>query len=197
MNIEEITLSYTYFHILPTADLRAIEKKIYRQSHPKPDDVNHYSHRLQPLKDIYFHSDHLREDELLRGSQSLTYLLWRNHFYSTTCCRKLPTYPNSPTKPGFFRFAIHKCYGASNKHLLYQLLGEIGLQTGVILLLSCILTYGLHPYFIQVLSPEHIYPFELFNLSNFVFVVIYMSDYGDHLFHFILSLQTTINRLKV
>ena len=61
---------YTYFHILPTADLRAIEKKLPTIASNMPDDVNHYSHRLQPLKDIYFHSDHLREDELLRGSQS-------------------------------------------------------------------------------------------------------------------------------
>ena len=123
------------------------------------------------LKDIYFHSDHLREDELLRGSQSLTYLLW-----SITILILLLAAGNflliriAQQDRDSSRFAIHKCYGASNKHLFYQLLGEIGLQTGVILLLSCILTYGLHPYFIQILSPEHIYPFELFNLSNFVFV---------------------------
>lgn len=162
---------YTYFHILPTADLRAIEKKLPTIASNMPDDVNHYSHRLQPLKDIYFHSDHLREDELLRGSQSLTYLLW-----SITILILLLAAGNflliriAQQDRDSSRFAIHKCYGASNKHLFYQLLGEIGLQTGVILLLSCILTYGLHPYFIQILSPEHIYPFELFNLSNFVFV---------------------------
>ena len=161
---------YTYFHILPTADLRAIEKKLPTIASNMPDDVNHYSHRLQPLKDIYFHSDHLREDELLRGSQSLTYL------WSITILILLLAAGNflliriAQQDRDSSRFAIHKCYGASNKHLFYQLLGEIGLQTGVILLLSCILTYGLHPYFIQILSPEHIYPFELFNLSNFVFV---------------------------
>ena len=162
---------HTYFHILPTADLRTIENKLPAIASNMPDDVNHYSHKLQPLKDIYFHSDHLREDELLRGSKSLTYLLW-----SITILILLLAAGNflliriAQQDRDSSRFAIHKCYGASNKHLFYQLLGEIGLQTGVILLFSCILTHVLHPYFIQILSPEHIYPFKLFNLSNFMFI---------------------------
>lgn len=162
---------YTYFYIPSTADLQAIEKKLPTIAYNMSEDVNHFNYKLQPLKDIYFHSDHLREDELLRGTSSITYLLW-----GITLLILLLAAGNflliriAQQNRDSSRFAIHKCYGASNRHLFYQLLGETGVQTGVILLLTCILTYWLHPYFIRILSPEHIYPFDFSRFSNLLFM---------------------------
>ena len=163
---------YTYFQITPTADIEGIEKKLSGIAYNDPEDIELFSYKLQPLKDIYFHSDHINQDELLRGSLSLTYLLW-----GITLLILLLAGGNflliriAQQNRDSSHFAIHKCYGAANKHLFYQLIGEIGVQTGVVLVITYFLTHLLHPYFIRILSPDHVYSLEWFNYPNLLFVM--------------------------
>ncbi len=61
-------------------DLERVEKALQEITLQRTETATHCSYRLQPLKDTYFHSDHIEQDELLRGSPILTYLLWESLF---------------------------------------------------------------------------------------------------------------------
>lgn len=189
---------YTYFRLSPRTDLERVEKALQEITLQRTETATHCSYRLQPLKDTYFHSDHIEQDELLRGSLSLTYLLW-----GITLLILLLAAGNflliriAQQNRDSSRFAIHKCYGASNTHLLYQLISEIGLLTGVTLVLAFILTSLLHPYIIQVLSPDHVYPFLFFSFSNLLFVVFTCCIMGSICYFLYFHFKQRINRLGV
>ena len=168
--------SYNYLQLTSTADIPVIERMIPEMIEKNNSYLKADEHRcqLQPLTDIYFHSNHLPSDSILRGQISLSLLL-----YGITLLVLFLALGNymmiktAQINKDITRMAIQKCFGADNRTIRHQLSLEIGIHTLCALLLSLILAYVLHPYIIEILSPEHPYAFHLSfqKLAGFLLLV--------------------------
>lgn len=156
--------SNTYLQLTSTADIPTIERMIpemIEKYYPyiKADENKHH---LQPLTELYFHSNHISKDECLRGQISLSLLLYG--IILLILFLALGNYimiKTAQINRNMTRMAIQKCFGADNRTIRHQLSLEIGIHTLCALLLSLALAYVLHPYIIEILSPEHPYAFHL------------------------------------
>lgn len=69
----------------------------------------------------------------------------------------------------FSTMAIQKCYGANNRNLQFLLLLETGIQVFVALILACMVTHTLHPWFVRIISPRQLYSLSLTLGDIFIF----------------------------
>lgn len=156
--------SYTFLQLTSTADIPSIEQKIpeiieKNYSYLKADESKC---QLQPLLDVYFHSNHLYSNTILQGQTSLSLLLYG--IILLILFLAIGNYMMIKTaqiNKDISRMAIQKCFGANDRTLRLQLSLEISTHALCALFLSLILTYLLHPYIINILSPTHPYTFHL------------------------------------
>lgn len=130
--------------------------------------------RLQPFRDIYFHSDHIAPDNMLRGSWLFTLLLCS----ITLLILFLAASNYIMIKTAQFQqkeitgFALQKCFGADSGSFKLQLFAEIGLQILVALGIAIVAGYLLHPVINRILSPHHPYAFTFGGKEMLLFLLI-------------------------
>ena len=182
--------SYTYLQLASTADISVIERMIPQMIEKNNSylKANEYRCQLQPLTDIYFHSNHLHPEAILRGQISLSLLLYG--IILLILFLALGNYimiKTAQINKNITRMGIQKCFGADNRTIRLQLSLEIGIHTLCALLLSFALAYVLHPYIIEILSPEHPYRFHL-SFQKFagflllVFFAMFLTGFVLHLY---------------
>lgn len=116
---------------------------------------------LQPLNDIYLHSEHIRDYEdvfrygslrfnyILSGVALLILLLASCNYLMTELAR---LHKNSAM------YAIQRCFGAGDSAMRKQIFLEIGVYVALALFLAVWLASALHPWFVAVVSPGQTYP---------------------------------------
>lgn len=162
----------------PQADVRKVEKTIpelYVQNY-KYGASQKLQVKLQPLNDLYFHSEHIASNEwwgyIPQGSPQLTLILCIVTFIILllVTCNFLMIKIARLSKE-FAGLAVQKCYGASNRTLQMQFLLETGVQVIIALVIAIIATYILHPRFIEIISPKQLYPLHL-SIADIAFFAI-------------------------
>ena len=160
---------FTFLKLSPRTSPVSIEKALPKIAEKMSEESEIY--KLQPIKDIYFHSTHLYSDEFLRGSYYLTFLLYTIMWIILILAiSNYSLIRIAQQNKDLAKFAIHKYYGAKNTNILRQIAGEIGIQTCIALLLAYLLTCLLHPYIIRILSPRHPYALHLPVATNLLFI---------------------------
>ncbi len=193
--------SNSYLQLASTADIPVIERMIPEMiekyySYLKADE---YRCQLQPLPDIYFHSNHLSSGIILQGQISLSLLLYG--IILLILFLALGNYMMIKTaqiNKDITRMAIQKCFGADNRMIRHQLSLEIGIHSLCVLLLSLALAYVLHPYIIEILSPEHPYAFHLSfqKLTGFLLFIFSAMFLTGLILHIYTSRRLNRNGLK-
>lgn len=146
----------TYFLLDKNTDIPAIEtgipemvEKNYHWSKANENQV-----KLQPLRDVYFHSGHISE-QLLHGSWKLNLilcgitLLVLSLAFGNYLLIKLAGLNNH-----IGNMALQRCLGANNRHLCGQILTETAISVLIALFFSVMLGLALHPWFVGIISPK-------------------------------------------
>lgn len=156
----------TLLELEPQADITAIENEIpvmegrYSEYEKEQKKIV----RLQPLRDIYLYSGHIRdyEDVFSYGSFRFDYVLGGIALLILilASCNYLMIKMAQLHKNGAV-FAIQRCFGAGDRTIRRQVFMEIAMHTGLALGIAIGLFFTLHPYFVGIVSPQHVYALTL------------------------------------
>lgn len=165
---------YTYFQLDNRADIPAIEKAI-----PEIIERNYHwikasehATKLQPLQDIYFHSDHIQED-VPHGSIRLNLILCGITLLIlilASCNYWMIKLAGLTRQAG--SLAIQRCFGAGNIQLKRLLFLETLVHLGGALVIAVGAVILLHPWFVRIISPKHPYPLHFAAWEIVVFVAL-------------------------
>lgn len=151
---------YTYFQLRNNADVARLEKALplLIEKNYQWIEASEHTMKLQPLKDIYFHSEHIQES-ISHGSKRLNLILCGITLLILilASCNywMIKMADLSRNTAGL---AIQRCFGADMRQLRRQLFLETALHVGIALVVALGITVLLHPYFIRVISPQWPYP---------------------------------------
>ena len=133
--------------------------------------------QLQPLREMYLHSDHIQDFDLsfAQGSGTFNWILFGILLLilSLAFCNYL-IIKLALTDKNAERFAIQKYFGSSNRNIFVQVLQEIGIYTVTAFALTVVLTFIFYPYFAQIISPKHPFPFYLSGTEVIGFLLIFL-----------------------
>lgn len=119
---------------------------------------------LQPFYDVYLHSEHIRdyEDVFRYGSRRFNYILCGVALLILllACCNYLMIKLAQLHKNSGM-YAIQRCFGAGNRSMRKQVYLEISVHFVLALFLAVWLGYGVHPWFVGVVSSGQEYGWEL------------------------------------
>ncbi|CCZ07951.1 ABC transporter permease [uncultured Culturomica sp.] len=156
----------TLLELEPQADITVIENEIpvmegrYSEYEKEQKKIV----RLQPLRDIYLSSGHIRdyEDVFSYGSFRFDYVLGGIALLILilASCNYLMIKMAQLHKNGAV-FAIQRCFGAGDRTIRRQVFMEIAMHTGLALGIAIGLFFTLHPYFVGIVSPQHVYALTL------------------------------------
>ncbi len=146
----------------PQADVSAVEKEIpvmegrYSEYEKKRKKVV----RLQPLREMYLKSGHIRdyEDVFRYGSSRFNYILGGIALLILflASCNYLMIKMAQLHKSAAV-FAIQRCFGAGNPSMRRQILTEIAVHAVLALGVAVTLFFMLYPHFVEIISPRYIY----------------------------------------
>lgn len=156
----------TLLKLEPQADIAAIENEIpvMEGRYSEYEKEQKKTVRLQPLRDIYLNSGHIRdyEDIFSYGSSRFDYVLGGIALLILilASCNYLMIKMAQLHKNGAV-FAIQRCFGAGDRSIRRQVFMEIAVHTGLALGIAVGLFFTLHPYFVGIVSPQHVYALTL------------------------------------
>lgn len=115
---------------------------------------------LQPLREVYLHSDHIRDYENVfrYGSLRFNYVLCGVAFLILllASCNYLMIQLAQLHK-NVAMYAILRCFGAGDSSMRKQVCLETGVHIGMALLLSVWLVSVTYPYFVGIVAPGEVY----------------------------------------
>lgn len=165
----------TFFELDKQADKRAIEIAMPQVIEKNYHWIRASEHvmKLQPLGDVYFNSEEILE-MIPHGSKRFNWILCGITFLILilAACNygmiKLACLSRNATSLG-----VQRCFGANNYELRSQLFWETALNVGVAFVLAVGLAFGLHPWFVHIISSQSYYPwhFSIGAMGVFVFLL--------------------------
>lgn len=168
--------THLFLQLNDQADPAEIEKAIplLTAKHFPAGTLGNEAFKLQPFREIYFHSGHIVPDNMLRGSWLFTLLLCG----ITLLILFLAASNYIMIKTAQFQqkeitgFALQKCFGAGSNTFKRQLSVEIGLQ--ILIAFGIAIGAGnlLHPVINRILSPHHPYAFTFTGKETILFLLI-------------------------
>ncbi|MCR9013256.1 ABC transporter permease [Gabonibacter chumensis] len=168
----------TFLQIDKNVSVSDIEKAIPDLEFRLSGDPEYYSNRitrLQPLKELHLHSGHIREFEpaFILGSpqfnltlSGITLLILFLAACNYLMIKLAQIHRQANT------FTLQKCLGAENRHILLRIMQETGIHLCIASLFTLIGVYLLHPHFVLIISPIHVYTFHLSIVESVGFLII-------------------------
>ena len=169
----------TFIQLTDGADVQKIEEQLLQIEYRESDYIREQKEvlQLQPLREMYLHSDHIQDFDLsfAQGSGTFTWILFGILLLilSLAFCNYLIIKLALADKNAE-RFAIQKYFGSSNRNIFVQVLQEIGIYTVAAFALTVVLTFIFYPYFAQIISPKHPFPFYLSGTEVIGFLLIFL-----------------------
>lgn len=164
----------TYFQLGGNAALEPIEKGIPRivENNYHWIKASEFVVKLQPIEDIYFGSAHIQED-IPHGSKRLNSILCGITLLILilASCNYIMIKISGFNKNAA-SLAVQRCFGAGNRYLYRQIMGETGFHLATALILAVVLTLFLHPFFVQILALKSPYTFHFSIGEATVFITL-------------------------
>lgn len=156
----------TFLLLSEHPNLSETEKQLLQIEYREMEDLKAEGEtiRLQPLAEMYLHSDHIQDYDIpfLQGSDTFNLILSGISLlilllaFSNYLIISLAQIHKQTT-----RLAIQKYFGISDKNIFSFLSLEIGIHLTGAIALSMILVAVSYPYFVQIISPKNQFPFYL------------------------------------
>ena len=148
----------TFLLLTDHADIHKTEEQLQEIEYREAEYVRERrkEFRLQPLREMYLHSNHIQDYDIPFAQGSGTFnlilsgivlLILILAFCNYLIMKLAQAHKNAE------RFAIQKYFGITNRSMLSQILLEIGIYLLGALILTIVLIVILYPYFIQIISP--------------------------------------------
>ena len=174
----------TFLLLTDHADIHKTEEQLQEIEYREAEYVRERGKefRLQPLREMYLHSDHIQNYDIPFAQGSGTFnlilsgivlLILILAFCNYLIMKLAQAHKNAE------RFAIQKYFGISNRSMLSQILLEIGIYLLGALILTIVLVVILYPYFIQIISPLRPFPFYLTFPEIMGFLAIFLVFIGS------------------
>ncbi len=134
------TLNYsTYIMLTPESDWRQVEEKINGYLDAKESDNETILH-LQPLKDIYLHSDYAYDIRTITGDAQMVYILFIIAvFILVIACINFMNLATARSEKRIRESGLRKVFGAKRVQLVLQFIGEAIFLALTALLLTILL----------------------------------------------------------
>lgn len=174
----------TFIQLTDGADIHHVEEQLRRIEYRESDYIRERQEilQLQPLREMYLHSDHIQTYDLsfAQGSETFNRMLFGILLLilSLAFCNYLIIKLALANKNAE-RFAIQKYFGSSNRNVFVQVLLEIGIYSVAAFALTGVLTSILYPHFAQIISPRHPLPFYLNGREIVGFLLIFLLFSGS------------------